>query len=275
MKLSNFGFLSWIADRLVNVYKESPNVDFVHRLRKIAVEFSRLESVVAMWRARAVREARWRIKLAKEKKRLTTINQNLQQRVDKNFADWLEVSEDRHLWKISHGRVVQENEELLAAIQRLPEPLVGFGDGPDERVGWILQECEAWKKATEKNLRFTQHIQAKLEETTKMGEELIDERDEIIQHLTEDLAHERETVTFLDASFDIRQRLVVAEATLEAIRERAERIQEGEPWNLVSFVLKKIPVKHAPYCWKNISLSALSLGVGGDMAGCTCGAERN
>lgn len=28
-------FLNWIIDRLIHVYGESPNVDFVHRLRKI------------------------------------------------------------------------------------------------------------------------------------------------------------------------------------------------------------------------------------------------
>lgn len=29
-------FLNWLADRLVHVYGESPNVDFVHKLRAIA-----------------------------------------------------------------------------------------------------------------------------------------------------------------------------------------------------------------------------------------------
>lgn len=29
-------FLNWLADRLVHVYGESPNVDFVHKLREIA-----------------------------------------------------------------------------------------------------------------------------------------------------------------------------------------------------------------------------------------------
>ena len=29
-------FLSWVADRLVHVYGESENVDFVHKLRKIS-----------------------------------------------------------------------------------------------------------------------------------------------------------------------------------------------------------------------------------------------
>ena len=29
-------FLNWIIDRLINIYNESPNVDFIHRLRKIA-----------------------------------------------------------------------------------------------------------------------------------------------------------------------------------------------------------------------------------------------
>lgn len=35
-KATDATFLNWIADRLVNVYKESPNVDFVLRLREIA-----------------------------------------------------------------------------------------------------------------------------------------------------------------------------------------------------------------------------------------------
>lgn len=30
------GFLNWVADRFVKVYKESENVDFVLRLREIA-----------------------------------------------------------------------------------------------------------------------------------------------------------------------------------------------------------------------------------------------
>lgn len=28
-------FLRWIVDRLINVYGESPNIDFVHRLKRI------------------------------------------------------------------------------------------------------------------------------------------------------------------------------------------------------------------------------------------------
>lgn len=28
-------FLHWIVDRLINVYGESPNIDFVHRLKRI------------------------------------------------------------------------------------------------------------------------------------------------------------------------------------------------------------------------------------------------
>lgn len=34
--MKDLEFLNWIADRLVNVYGESPNVDFVHKLREIA-----------------------------------------------------------------------------------------------------------------------------------------------------------------------------------------------------------------------------------------------
>ncbi len=29
-------FLNWIADRLVHVHGENPNVDYVHKLRRIA-----------------------------------------------------------------------------------------------------------------------------------------------------------------------------------------------------------------------------------------------
>ena len=36
--MKNGQFLNWIADRLVHVYKENPNTDFVSRLRKIAAE---------------------------------------------------------------------------------------------------------------------------------------------------------------------------------------------------------------------------------------------
>jgi hypothetical protein len=33
--LTDAEFLTWIRDRLVHVYGESPNVDFVHRLNAI------------------------------------------------------------------------------------------------------------------------------------------------------------------------------------------------------------------------------------------------
>ena len=35
---TNGEFLNWIADRLVNVYNESPNIDFVQKLRGLASE---------------------------------------------------------------------------------------------------------------------------------------------------------------------------------------------------------------------------------------------
>lgn len=37
---SDSDFLNWMADRLVNVYNEDPNVDFVHKLRSMAKEAS-------------------------------------------------------------------------------------------------------------------------------------------------------------------------------------------------------------------------------------------
>ncbi len=40
MKINNSIFLNWLADRLVCVYKESENVDFVIKLRSIATEIS-------------------------------------------------------------------------------------------------------------------------------------------------------------------------------------------------------------------------------------------
>jgi hypothetical protein len=41
MKSSDF--LDWLADRLVSVYDESPNVDFVQRLRREARDARRRE----------------------------------------------------------------------------------------------------------------------------------------------------------------------------------------------------------------------------------------
>lgn len=34
-------FLNWLADRLVHIYHESPNVDFVMKLREIATKLDR------------------------------------------------------------------------------------------------------------------------------------------------------------------------------------------------------------------------------------------
>jgi len=191
--MKNFDFLNWIAGRLVDVYKESPNVDFVHRLRKVAKEILRLESDVVIWKFRAVAQARWRIRLAKEKNRLKILNQSLLNKV----YSW---QVDDEGIRISYGALYADENMIRMELER---------------------ENEELKRDMEQNLRAAQH----------------------------------------------------AEATLAAIRERAERIQEGEIWNLVSFVLKKIPVKHAPECWKNQVY--LNFGVRGYLASCTCGAEKN
>ena len=37
-------FVSWMADRMVHVYGESPNVDFVHRARAIAENIARYDT---------------------------------------------------------------------------------------------------------------------------------------------------------------------------------------------------------------------------------------
>lgn len=153
------------------------------------------EAATAMWRGRAIREARTRMRLAKEKKLLRVFNRRLL----KKIYSW---QVDDEGIRISYGALYadenmirmsleEERDELLAAIQRLPEPPPVFGDGPDERVGWVLRECKMLKEAMERNLRAAQLAESKLEETTKVGEELIDERDEIILHLTVDLAHVR------------------------------------------------------------------------------------
>jgi hypothetical protein len=39
-------FLNWVADRLVHVYGESPNVDFVRKLREIAEAEKQKEDAV-------------------------------------------------------------------------------------------------------------------------------------------------------------------------------------------------------------------------------------
>lgn len=36
--MNDVDFLNWIADRFVNVHGESPNVDFVQKLRRIAID---------------------------------------------------------------------------------------------------------------------------------------------------------------------------------------------------------------------------------------------
>lgn len=41
-EMQDVKFLQWIRDRLVHVYKESPNVDFVLRLEKVTRRFENL-----------------------------------------------------------------------------------------------------------------------------------------------------------------------------------------------------------------------------------------
>lgn len=35
-EMTDAKFLEWLADRLATEYKESPNADFIHKLRRIA-----------------------------------------------------------------------------------------------------------------------------------------------------------------------------------------------------------------------------------------------
>lgn len=42
-------FLRWLADRLVNVYGESENVDFVLRLREVAKNIDELGIMLRKW----------------------------------------------------------------------------------------------------------------------------------------------------------------------------------------------------------------------------------
>lgn len=39
-------FLNWIADRFINVHKESPNVDFVSRLRSLAFKLRTRKEII-------------------------------------------------------------------------------------------------------------------------------------------------------------------------------------------------------------------------------------
>lgn len=39
-------FLRWMADRLVNVYKENELTDFGQRLKKIAIKLERIDKIV-------------------------------------------------------------------------------------------------------------------------------------------------------------------------------------------------------------------------------------
>lgn len=43
--MNDIEFLKWIRDRLVHVYKESPNTDFVQRLERVIKRFEGLETL--------------------------------------------------------------------------------------------------------------------------------------------------------------------------------------------------------------------------------------
>ena len=47
MRLNDSEFLSWVADRLVHVYRENPNVDFVLHLRRLSKELGTPKKKVA------------------------------------------------------------------------------------------------------------------------------------------------------------------------------------------------------------------------------------
>lgn len=47
MAMTDAEFLEWVADRFVHVVGESPNVDFVHRLRMVAGNAALAEAEIA------------------------------------------------------------------------------------------------------------------------------------------------------------------------------------------------------------------------------------
>ena len=59
--------------------------------------------------------------------------------------------------------------EVTAAIMRLPEPGPAIGDGPDERVGYVMRELEKAKDATrfEYNGRF--NAEKKIQDYLNLG----------------------------------------------------------------------------------------------------------
>jgi len=46
--MTDYQFLNWLADRLTHVYGESENVDFVQRLRKMAISHLELGMTVTI-----------------------------------------------------------------------------------------------------------------------------------------------------------------------------------------------------------------------------------
>ena len=56
MKMSDREFLEWIRDRIVHVYGESPNVDFVQKLGKIAAQAQPIAYVTGWYNGRCVIE---------------------------------------------------------------------------------------------------------------------------------------------------------------------------------------------------------------------------
>ncbi len=48
--MSHKEFLNWIADRIVNIYGESPQIDFVLALRRRADEIAELEKELNEWK---------------------------------------------------------------------------------------------------------------------------------------------------------------------------------------------------------------------------------
>jgi hypothetical protein len=44
--MTDHDFLMWLSDRLTEVYHESPNVDFVQKLKKIAKTHKRYDAVI-------------------------------------------------------------------------------------------------------------------------------------------------------------------------------------------------------------------------------------
>lgn len=136
--------------------------------------YATLEANRNRWRFRAISEARRRVRIAKEKNRLKELNRRLMNKAYSFVTDAEGIRISYRALEADSDMIRMELEEkiaeLNAAIHRLPEPPVAYGDGPDERVSWMLAENKANKAlkiCVEQNLRAAQHAETEVKRLQK------------------------------------------------------------------------------------------------------------